>query len=80
MTPRSPAPRGRWRRRGRGPPARGPQAARRTDRAIVGLFGGNLLEIGQFLYRNDNFLMLLAGKPRRAHEFLDASWKCTWKP
>ncbi len=43
----------------------------RTDRAIVGLFGGNLLEIGQFLYRNDKFLMLLAGNPRRAHEFLD---------
>ena len=45
--------------------------ARSTDRAIIGLFGGNLLEIGQFLYRIDNFLMLLAGNPRRAHEFLD---------
>jgi len=43
----------------------------RTDRAILALFGGNLLEIGQFLYRNDKFLMLLAGEPRRAHEFLD---------
>jgi uroporphyrinogen decarboxylase len=42
-----------------------------TDRAIIGLFGGNLLEIGQFLYRIDNFLMLLAGNPARAHEFLD---------
>lgn len=42
-----------------------------TDRAILGLFGGNLLEIGQFLYRIDNFLMLLAGDPARAHEFLD---------
>jgi uroporphyrinogen decarboxylase len=42
-----------------------------TDRAILALFGGNLLEIGQFLYRNDNFLMLLAANPRRAHEFLD---------
>lgn len=42
-----------------------------TDRAIVGLFGGNLLEIGQFLYRIDNFMMLLAGDPKRAHEFLD---------
>lgn len=42
-----------------------------TDRAIIGLFGGNLLEIGQFLYRNDHFLMLLAGDPGRAHEFLD---------
>jgi len=43
----------------------------RTDRAILALFGGNLLEIGQFLYRNDKFLMLLAGDPTRAHEFLD---------
>jgi uroporphyrinogen decarboxylase len=43
----------------------------RTDRAIIGLFGGNLLEVGQFLYRNDNFFMLLAGDPQRAGEFLD---------
>jgi uroporphyrinogen decarboxylase len=43
----------------------------RTDRAIIGLFGGNLLEMGQFLYRNDNFFLLLGGNPRRAHEFLD---------
>jgi uroporphyrinogen decarboxylase len=42
-----------------------------TDRAILALFGGNLLEIGQFLYRNDKFLMLLAGDPSRAHAFLD---------
>jgi len=42
-----------------------------TDRAIIGLFGGNLLEIGEFLYRNDQFFMLLAGDPRRAHQFLD---------
>jgi uroporphyrinogen decarboxylase len=42
-----------------------------TDRAILGLFGGNLLECGQFLYRNDNFFMLLAGEPERAHDFLE---------
>jgi uroporphyrinogen decarboxylase len=42
-----------------------------TDRAVLGLFGGNLLEIGQFLYRNDNFFMLLAGEPERAHDFLE---------
>lgn len=47
------------------------QLRARTDRAIIGLFGGNLLELGQFLYRIDQFLMLLAGYPRRAHEFLD---------
>lgn len=43
----------------------------RTDRAIIGLFGGNLLEVGQFLYRIDNFFMLLAGNSQRAHAFLD---------
>jgi len=42
-----------------------------TDRAMIGLFGGNLLECGQFLYRNDGFLMLLAADPERAHRFLD---------
>lgn len=42
-----------------------------TDRAIIGLFGGNLLELGQWFYRNDNFFMLLAGDPGRAHQFLD---------
>lgn len=52
--------------------AEGAKALRaRTDRAIVGLFGGNLLEVGQFLYRIDNFLMLLAADTDRANEFLD---------
>lgn len=65
-----------------GPLAAGPsglqtlaEGARRlrqqTDRAILGLFGGNLLETGQMLYRNDNFLLLLAADPERAHLFLD---------
>ena len=44
---------------------------RQTNRAIIGLFGGNLLELGQWFYRNDNFFMLLAGEPERAHRFLD---------
>ncbi len=43
----------------------------RTPRAILGLFGGNLLEMGQFLYRNDGFLLLLAENPDEAHAFLD---------
>lgn len=47
------------------------QLRAKTDRAIIGLFGGNLLEIGQFLYRNDKFLMLLAAEPERVHDFLD---------
>jgi uroporphyrinogen decarboxylase len=65
-----------------GPLAAGPQGLRRlaegakalraqTNRAIVGLFGGNLFEMGQFLYRNDRFFMLLASEPRKAHAFLD---------
>lgn len=51
----------------------------RTDKAIIGLFGGNLLEMGQFLYRNDNFFMLLAGDPKRAHAFLDKVVEMHWK-
>jgi len=47
------------------------QLRQRTNRAILGLFGGNLLELGQWFYRNDNFFMLLAGEPERAHRFLD---------
>lgn len=43
----------------------------RTDRAIVGLFGGNLFEFGQFYYRSDHFMMLLAAQPDRAKEFLE---------
>ena len=65
-----------------GPEAEGPGGGERlregarvlrekTDRAILGLFGGNLLECGQFLYRNDGFFLLLAGEPDRAHDFLD---------
>jgi len=42
-----------------------------SDRAIIGLFGGNLLEYGQFMYRNDVFFMLLAAEPEKAEAFLD---------
>jgi len=42
-----------------------------SDRAIIGLFGGNLMEWGQFLFRMDNFLMRLAMEPARMHSFLD---------
>jgi uroporphyrinogen decarboxylase len=52
--------------------AKGAAALRASgDRAVIGLFGGNLLETGQFLYRNDNFFLLLAGEPERAAAFLD---------
>ena len=39
--------------------------ARKTDRAIIGLFGGNLLELGQWFYRMDRFLMMMAAEPER---------------
>ena len=42
-----------------------------TERAIIGLFGGNLLELGQIFFRADNFFMMLAGDGARAHEFLE---------
>jgi uroporphyrinogen decarboxylase len=43
----------------------------RTDRAMIGIFGGSLFETGQFLFRNDNYFFLLAGEPAKAHDFLD---------
>ncbi len=42
-----------------------------TSRAILALFGGNLLEMGQFLYRMDRFLEMMACEPARVHAFLD---------
>ncbi len=42
-----------------------------TDRAIYGTFGGNLIEIGEFAFRIDNFLYLMADNPKRIHKFLD---------
>lgn len=42
-----------------------------TDRAIVGIFGGNLHETGQFLFRADNWFMKLASEPNDVHLFLD---------
>jgi uroporphyrinogen decarboxylase len=47
------------------------QLRKKTNRAIIGLFGGNLLESGQMLYRNDKFLMNLALDPEGIHDFLD---------
>jgi uroporphyrinogen decarboxylase len=52
--------------------AEGAKALRQsTDKAIIGLFGGNLLENGQMLYGIANFMMLLAGEKAQAHAFLD---------
>jgi uroporphyrinogen decarboxylase len=43
----------------------------RTDRAIILPYGGHLLEMGQWLYRADNFYMMMATDPKRTHQFLD---------
>ncbi|NIM16877.1 MAG: methyltransferase [Candidatus Aminicenantes bacterium] len=43
-----------------------------TDRAIIGLFGGSMFEIPQFLCRNDNFLVLMAAQPKRVFRLLEA--------
>lgn len=37
-----------------------------TDRAIIGLFGGNMFEIPQMLFRMDNYLTFLALYPENA--------------
>lgn len=42
-----------------------------TDRALYATFGGNLVEIGEFSFRIDNFLYLLAAEPKRIHAYLD---------
>ena len=49
--------------------ARAPQ--KRTDRAILGMFGSVLLDWGQFLYGYDGFLVMLADDPGRAHDLLE---------
>jgi uroporphyrinogen decarboxylase len=40
-----------------------------TDRAIIGLFGGNMFEIPQMLFRMDNYLMFLGLYPDKALQF-----------
>ncbi len=42
-----------------------------TDRAVVGLFGGNIVEIPQFLCRIDNFLWLMGAEPETVDRLLD---------
>jgi len=41
-----------------------------TDRAVIGLFGGNLFEIPQFLYRIDNHLANIGLYPEAHHRML----------
>lgn len=42
-----------------------------TDRAIVGLFGGNLFELPQWLFRMDNFMMYMGMYPDAAKRFIE---------
>jgi len=39
-----------------------------TDRAIIGLFGGNMFELPQWLYRMDNYLLAIALYPDKVLE------------
>lgn len=41
-----------------------------TDRAIIGMFGSSFLERGCQLFRHDNFYMLIAAEPEKAHAIL----------
>ena len=42
-----------------------------TDRAIIGLFGGNMFEIPQMLFRMDNYLIFLGLFPEKAFQFAE---------
>jgi len=43
-----------------------------TDRAILGIFGGNLFEIPQFLYRIDNYLLYMGLYPEACERLSQA--------
>ena len=43
-----------------------------TDRAIVGIFGGNLFEVPQFFYRMDNYLMYMGLYPEACERLSEA--------
>lgn len=52
--------------------AAGAQELRRsTNRAIIGLFGGNIFETPQMLYRMDNWLLYHLMYPKQVHAFLE---------
>ncbi|MCA9916460.1 MAG: hypothetical protein KC445_00840 [Anaerolineales bacterium] len=42
-----------------------------TDRAIVGIDGGSIFEMGQMFFRIDNWYMALAAEPEMTHRWLD---------
>lgn len=43
-----------------------------TDRAIIGLFGGNLFEVPQFFYRNDTYFMHMGLEPESCKRLSEA--------
>ena len=43
-----------------------------TDRAIMGLFGGNFFEVPQFLYRMDNYLLYMGLYPEACQRLSEA--------
>jgi uroporphyrinogen decarboxylase len=47
------------------------QLYEQTDYAILSGAGGNFFEMGQFLYRSDNFFMELLTNPKRVERLLD---------
>jgi uroporphyrinogen decarboxylase len=46
-----------------------------TDRAIMGLFGGNFFEIPQFLYRQDNYLLYMGLYPEACQRLSQALYE-----
>jgi len=53
--------------------AEGARALREsTDRAILGIFGGNLFEVPQFLYRMDNYLRHMGYHPEACERLSEA--------
>jgi uroporphyrinogen decarboxylase len=47
----------------------------RTDRAIVGLFGGNMFEVPQMLYRMDHYLLATGMYPQKVLELSEHLYK-----
>jgi len=43
----------------------------RTDRAIIGLFGGSIFEVPQYLFGSENFLMTIALYPEATHRLME---------
>ncbi|MBN2211925.1 MAG: hypothetical protein JW709_11065 [Sedimentisphaerales bacterium] len=43
-----------------------------TDRAIIGIFGGNLVEVPEFLYRIDNYMMYMGLYPEACERLSEA--------